>query len=161
MRKGPHLVLYDRSNEERLSALEFGAFKPGTSSQEIIVWLWNKKDFSNAPKATDVRVSALAGNAWAEDIITGKYLKVKSNGVLDPDGVGIVDDAETEFTPIGGSLTDPDYYHLIGDIPSNCARRLFFRIDLPDGFSPLGAPRLLVQVGFLSEPVVWLYAEDS
>lgn len=144
-----------------MSALEFGAFKPGASSQEIIVWLWNKKDFGDAPMATDVRVSALAANVWAEEIISGKHLKVKSDGVLDPDGMGIVDDAEGEFSAVGGSLTDPDCYHPIGDIPSNCARRLFFRVDLPLDFGPAGAPRILVRAGFLSEPVVWLYSDKS
>lgn len=155
------MVLYDRTNTERLSALEFGTLRPDASSQEIIVWLWNKKDFPDAPTGTDVRVSALSGNPWAEGIITGKHLKVKSDGVLDPDSKGIVDDAETQFTAIGGSLTNQTDYHAIGDIPANCARRLYFRIDVPADFVPKGPPRLLVQVGFLSEPVVWLYVADS
>ncbi len=161
MKKGPHLVLYDRTNIERLSAIEFGTIQPDSSSQEIIVWLWNKKNFTDAPTATDVRVSVSAANIWAEDIIENGYVKVKSDGVMDPDSVGIVDDSESEFSSIGGELTDPDAYHEIGDIPSNCARRLFFRIDLPDRFSLNGVPKILVQIGFLSEKVKWLYVSDS
>ena len=59
MKKGPHPVLYDRTNTERLSAVEFGTLRPDTSSQEIVVWLWNKKDFADAPTATD--------EAWETD----------------------------------------------------------------------------------------------
>jgi len=101
MKKGPHLVQYESSNVERLMSLDFGTIQPGSSSWETIVWLWNKKEFSDAPTATDVRVCAASGNSWADDIIDQGYLKVKSNGVLDPDGKGIVDDSETEFSSIG------------------------------------------------------------
>ena len=160
MKKGPHLLLYESSNSERLMSLDFGTIQPGSSSWETVVWLWNKKDFSDAPTATDVRVCAASGNSWAEDIIDQGYLKVKSNGVLDPDGKGIVDDLDTEFSSIGGSLTDSDDYHSIGDIPSNCARRLIFRIDLPLDFSVEGSPSVIVQVGNMSEDVKWLYAAD-
>ena len=160
MKKGPHLVLYDSSNSKRLMSLDFGTIRPGTSSWETVVWLWNKKEFSDAPVATDVRVCAMSGNSWAEEIISEGYLKVKSNGVQDPDGKGIIDDAETEFSSIGGSLTDSDDYHSIGDIPSNCARRLIFRVDLPVSFSSEGEPNVIVQAGNMSEDVKWLYAAE-
>ncbi len=161
MKKGPHLVLYDRTNSERLTGLDFGTLKPDETGWEFIVWLWNKKDFSDTPTAVDVRVSAVAGNVWAEGIIEARDLEVKSSGVMDPDGAGIVDDAATEFTAIGGPLTDTDNYHSIGDIPTNCARRLFFRINLPEGFTVNGSPRVIVQVGYQSEPVRWLFVADE
>jgi len=160
MKKGPHPVLYDRTNTERLSALDFGILRPGVSSQEIVVWLWNKKDFSDAPAATDVRITVVAANKWADEVIENRNIKVKSSGIMDPDGAGIVDDAEDEFTPIGGELTDPDSYHSVGDIPSNCARRLFFRIDTPADMDVEGQPRAIMQVGFMSAEVKWLYASE-
>jgi len=160
MKKGPYMVLYDMSGTERLSGIDFGTIRPGSSSQEVIVWLWNKKGFSDAPTAADVRITVAAANVWAGEIVQNHYIKVKSNGVLDPDGVGIVDDEEAEFSEIGGELTDPESYHSIGDIPSNCARRLFFRVDIPVDLVLNGIPRILVQAGFMSEPVKWLYVSD-
>jgi hypothetical protein len=161
MKKGPHLIMYDSGNDERICSLDFGGVRPGVSSPEVAVWLWNKKDFDDAPTATDVRVCVQAGNRWSEGIVDNKYLSVRSDGVMDPDECGIVDDSEEEFAPIGGSLTNPDDYHSIGDIPSNCARRLFFRIDLPLDFSVNGVPRMIVQVGNLSEKVKWLYMSEE
>ncbi len=160
MKKGPYMVLYDMTGTERLSGIDFGTIRPGSPSQEVIVWLWNKKGFNDAPTATDVRITVAAANVWAEEIVQNRYIKVKSNGVLDPDGVGIVDDEEAEFSEIGGELTDPESYHSIGDIPSNCSRRLFFRVDIPVDLVLNGIPRILVQAGFMSEPVKWLYVSD-
>ena len=133
MKKGPHPVLYDMSGTERITALDFGGIRPGYSSQEIIVWLWNKKDFNNAPKMIDVRVNAIGVNNFGQSVIDSDSVKIKSNGVRDPDGVGIVDDEETQYYTLGGELTDSETYHEIGDIPSNCARRLFVKVDLPEG----------------------------
>ena len=160
MKKGPHPVLYDRTDTERLSSIEFGIIRPGLSSQEISVWLWNKKNFDDAPVAEGVRITAVAANDYADEIVDNRYISIRSCGVLDPDGAGIVDDDEDEYTAIGGPLTDPDSYHLIGDIPSNCARRLWFKIETPAEFSVSGVPRIIVQVGFLSEEVKWLYASE-
>lgn len=160
MRKGPHLVLYDRTCSRRIAGLDFGVALAGGTGRECACWLWNKKDFDDAPTATGIRISALAGSRWADDIIEGKWLGVRSFGVMDPSGRGIIDDNEDNYTPIGGGLLENGSFHTIGDIPSNCARRLFFRLILPQGYSPKGTPRLIVQAGFLSEPVLWLYAPE-
>ena len=160
MKKGPYPVVYNRDNSERISAIDFGLVRPGASSQEIEVWVWNKMNFQDAPAATDVRISVVAGNKWADDLVENKRVSVKSKGVMDPDSVGIVDDSETEFPPIGGGLTEDGDYHRIGDIPSNCARRLIFRLDLPIDFSVEGVPRFIIQAGFMSEKVKWLYVAD-
>lgn len=160
MRKGPHPVLYNRTDTERLSSVEFGIIRPGLSSQEIDVWLWNKRNFSDAPVAEGVRITAVSANQYADEIVENRYISVRSSGILDPDGAGIVDDNEDDYSPIGGDLTDPDSYHRIGDIPSNCARRLWFKIETPPDFSVSGMPRIIVQVGFLSEEVKWLYVSE-
>ena len=153
--------MYDRTNTERMSALEFGTLRPDVVSQEIEVWVWNKKNFDDAPTAVDVRVSVLAANAVADEIVEGKYIEVRSDGIMDPDENGIVDDSESEFSGIGGELTDEDAYHAIGDIPTNCARRLIFRIDPPSELSLSGIPRFNLQIGYFSEDVKWLYVSDG
>ncbi len=160
MKKGPHLVVYDRLNDERISSLDFGTIRTGSSTQELEVWLWNKKDFTDAPSATDVRIAVRAANPYAEEIVENEYVMVKSDGVMDPDEVGIVDDEETEFTSIGGALLDDTKYHSIGEILSNCARRLIFIIDIPGEMEVSGIPSVIVQAGCMSEDVVWLYAEE-
>jgi hypothetical protein len=161
MKKGPYMVMYDRLDTERLSAIEFGVIRPGVVSQEVEVWIWNKKNFDDAPIATDVRVSVLPANACANAIVDGKYIEVKSDGIMDPDNRGIVDDAEEDFTGIGGPLTESGSYHSIGDIPTNCARRLIFRVNAPVGLSLDGIPRFHLQIGSMSEETKWLYAEDE
>ena len=160
MKKGPYMVMYDRTNTERMSALEFGTIRPGEMSREIEVWIWNKKNFDDAPTATDVRVSVLPANSFSEGIIEGKYIEVRSDGVMDPDNMGIINDAEPEFSGIGGELTEPGAYHSIGDIPTNCARRLVFRLDLPEEQVLSGFPRFIFQIGYFSEEVKWLYVSD-
>ena len=160
MKKGPHLIVYDETNEERLSGLDFGAMKSNSVAPEIRVWLWNKKDFSNAPTAVDVRVCVKAANQAGQRAIDEKWLLVQSSGVMDPDGVGIVDDEEAIYTAVGGSLLNVGEYHSIGDIPTNCARGLNFKLAVPDLDEPVGRPRLIIEVGFFSEEVKWLYAED-
>jgi len=154
------MLAYDRDNGERICSLDFGIIESGESSREIEVWLWNMKDHAALPTATDVRISVAATNPYAGDIVDSKLVKVKSSGVTDPDDAGIVDDAETEFTPIGGGLTESGMYHGVGDTPSNCARRLTFRLDLPDGFVVKGRPKLVLQIGYMSGEVKWLYADD-
>ena len=161
MKKGPYIVTYDRTNTERLSALEFGTIRPGVLSREIEVWVWNKKDFDDAPTAVDMRVSVLPANSVSEEIVEGKYIEVRSDGVMDPDSAGIVDDEESEFTGIGGDLTEPGAYHSIGDIPTNCARRLVFRVNPPSDLTVTGFPGFLLQVGYFSDEVQWLYAEEG
>jgi hypothetical protein len=160
MRKGPYLVIYDQTNEERMSGLDFGTILAGNAGQDVVVWLWNKRDFRDTPTATDVRISVAAGNAGSEEIVENRYVSVRSDGVMDPDGVGIVDDAEVDFTPIGGGLLDPDSYHQVGDISTNCGRRLFFRLEIPEGHALKGIPMILVQFGFMAESVKWLYVAD-
>ena len=158
MKKGPCLVIYDQENARRVPAVDFGTVPSGSVGQEIVVWLWNKKEFSDAPTATDVRITAVAGNRWSEEIVESKYLRIKSNGVMDPDGAGIVDDAESEYISIGGGLLDDGDFHRLGDIPTNCARRLFLKLEIPEGMESEGPLRLILQAGNMSEPVKWLYA---
>ena len=158
MKKGPHLVLYERTDTERISSIEFGGLQPDNSSQTIDVWLWNKKNFSDAPTATDVRICAQVIGDGVEGVDYDIY--VKSDGVMDPDGTGIVDDAEGVFSSLGNSLTGSDTYHSIGDIPSNCARRLLIKIEIPQDSEIEGNAVYKIKVGYLSEPVKWLYVED-
>lgn len=68
----------------------------------------------------------LCGKEWVDD----KWMKVRSIGIA---GSGIVDDNESVYTPIGGSTV-----HSIGDIPSNCSRYLYLRVDVPSGATPTG-----------------------
>lgn len=160
MRKGPHLILYNRTNTERITALDFGTLRPNVTSREIEVWVWNKKDFDDAPTATDVRVGVLAANGIAGDIVAGRYIEVRSQGIQNPDGRILDDDIETSFTGIGGELTESGAYHSIGDIPTNCARRLVFRVNPPESFSHAGIPRFHLRIGCFSEDVKWLYVKD-
>jgi hypothetical protein len=158
MRRGPHLVIYDHSNTERLTSIDFGPMIFGENGIEKEVWVWNKKNFDDAPEAQDVRVSVVGGNTSGGQAVEMGYLKVRSSGIIDPDGAEIVDDSEPVFSEVGDDLVSA--YHSIGNIPTNCARRLYFRVDLPEGASIKGIPIVIVRFGFRSDEIKWLYAPE-
>jgi hypothetical protein len=158
MKKGPCIIIYNQSNTERITSIDFGPVMEDESSQEREIWIWNKKNFSDAPAAVDVRIGASACNDCAHELIESGCIMLRSSGVLDPDNKGIIDDAESEFLPLGDNLLT--LYHHIGDIPTNCARRLYLRVVLPEGASTQGAPILILQVGYQSQPVTWHYATE-
>lgn len=161
MQKGPYLVTYDRANDRRITSIDFGAIIPGTTAPEITVWIWNKKDFRDAPTATDVRVSASAANQSAVTIIQNKWLQVRVDGVMDPDETGIENIQEENYTPVGGSVLDPDDFHAMGDIPTNCARAVHFRIAVPEGVVLMSRPVFNIDIGYFSSPVKWLWASEE
>lgn len=153
--------MYDESDNARIVSINFGAVEDGTTSAEIVAWVWNKKNFSDAPTATDVRVSVTPGNSYAEKVVDEKWIYVKSDGIKDPEGRGIQDSLNQDWTAIGGSLLNSGDFLEIGDMPTNCARRLRFRIDIPAGEDTGGFPIVNVEIGFLSEKTKWLWASEE
>lgn len=149
MNKGPLLIAYNHDLTERVTGLDFGSVVPGNlNTQEQIVWLWNMKDFPDALTAARIRVSAVPANESSRELIDLKCLWVRSSGVMDPEGKGIIDDMEEAYSPIGGSLIDPECFHALGDIPANCARRLFFKTAVPIDMVMRGIPRIIIQAGY-------------
>ena len=76
--------------------------------------------------------------AYGKEPAVDSWFKVRSNGVT---GGGIVDDAESTYTPI-----DTANGHEVGDIPSNCARHLYLRCDVPANASSCAAVSIIFRV---------------
>ena len=76
--------------------------------------------------------------AYGKEPAVDSWFKVRSNGAA---GGGIVDDAESSYTPIGTAVG-----HEVGDIPSNCARYLYLRCDVPSDASSCAAVSIVFRV---------------
>ena len=124
-----NLQFYDKTDKVKINTIDTPTtYLNNSNPGEIEIHLWNRKGGKCNFIASDIEINCLnllktissASNFQGQEIIDENLLEVKSSGVI---GTGIVDD-DTVWTPIGkiSKLT-------IGDIPVNCCRKLFFRIN--------------------------------
>ena len=115
--------------------------KVDTLSAVYEAHLWNLKD---GIYGTDI-TSLIAHNVHlvVRDTLALEWIEVKSDGVINPDGLTMTDDAFADFIPIGGDVRLPEWGEevpdkvvKVGDIPPNCARKLYFRVRLPNDANP-------------------------
>ena len=113
----------------------FGLKKSGELSNEFSIDLWNNRNGGKEILLmSEVKIyvvlfdDSYSGGRLEEgqEMVDEKWLEAKSNGVT---GIGITDDSQTVFTPIGGDPTTGGL--AVGDIPSGTARRIFFRLNIP------------------------------
>ncbi len=117
-----NLTLYDTNNEFPIQEINFPAqIRGGTSPSELEFHLWNRKGKEVNYIAKDIKVFVEGGNTNYEgkEIIDNNWVEIKSDGVI---GSGIDDDAFPDFVPITSEGVS------LGDIPTNTARKLFFRL---------------------------------
>lgn len=124
----PSLRFYNPAGDTEQLIHDFGncdagAYKPDANGWEV--WIWNDKGGSlDSDDMTSVKISIRDADGGEIKIWTKQHwVEIKSYGVT---GSGIVDDAMTLFQSVG--LNKP---LSLGDIPSNCARRLFIRCYPP------------------------------
>lgn len=146
----PVVEIYDSADSVVVDLLSLGLLKPGETSAEFIILLWNSRDDAATSLTMDqLYVTAtLADGSYSggedadgAELVSQKWLELKSNGVV---GSGITDDAQSVFTPVGG---DPLTGGLsIGAIPSGTARQLHCCVNIPVDPSTVYScrPRLLV-----------------
>ena len=124
-----NLQFYDKTDKVKINTIDTPTtYLNNSNPGEIEIHLWNRKGGKCNFIASDIEISCLnllktissASNFQGQEVIDENLLEVKSSGVV---GTGIIDD-NTDWTPIGkiDKLT-------IGDIPVNCCRKLFFRIN--------------------------------
>ena len=123
------LVPRDVNNEGIVSFIRFPmqALEP-TDPPEVTIHLWNNKGGSCEKSASDIFISVVnadknisgGSNYEGQEIIDDDLVQAKSDGV---EGSGIVDDAQASWTPIGKTS-----YLSVGNIPTNCARKIHFRL---------------------------------
>lgn len=131
-----NLNFYDSNDEQMIHTLAFPTQPIGqTTPAEIELHLWNRKGKTANWNAEDIEICVKTAldlstgdtDINGQEIVTEALIEAKSNGVV---GTGIIDDEQTAFTPINATGT-----FLIGDIPVNCARKIFFRLKSISGNS--------------------------
>lgn len=127
----PVVTFYENDDIAVINAgnpLAFGNIEVGDAgalpAAQAPFHLWNDKGGGAAATMLMVEVGAKnsAGGNTGE-AIENEYFEARSYGA-----VGCVDDAQSEYTPIGGTT-----YLDIGDIPAGACRYLYLRCNVPVG----------------------------
>ncbi len=160
---------YTTSNIGKVSTI-LSIRLPLEVSNELVYHLWNNQDISPGATLVDIKlgVSCSDGsftgksNAEGQEAVTEKWVSVKSNGAGGNINPPIFDDAQANYKSIGGDLGNPDNYLSLGDIPSDCFRKIFIKIDVPENPETNGPcyPALLVQYT-LEEPSLSSSSQSS
>jgi len=130
----PVVEIYSPSGQ-KIDALDIGLLKLSKTSIEAELVIWNNKaggaihlDMSEI----FIGVSLSNGNFFGgtlqdgQEVVDKKFVELKSSGVS---GAGIIDDAQTVFTPVGGK--PPTNALAVGSILSGTGRHIFLRFNLP------------------------------
>jgi hypothetical protein len=123
------LVFLDKNDELSIWGLNFPVqFLNPTSPPSIELHLWNRKGETIDKIAENIEITVLnygktsVGDTeyHGQEIVDDTLIQARSNGIV---GSGIIDDAQSSWTAIGGSTVLS-----VGDIPIGCARKIFFRL---------------------------------
>ena len=100
-----------------------GSYKPDATGWEV--WIWNDKGGSlSSDDMTSIKISIRDADGGEDEVWTKQHwIEIKSYGIS---GSGIDDDAMMVFQSVGLNKELS-----LGDIPSNCARKLFIRCYPP------------------------------
>lgn len=142
------LSFYDMFDQHRVSGIAWATLIPGETGEEKHLWLYNHRNATEGGIATRLRVGALALSPTGEAICAGMYVEARSDGIAGNPGMQFEDDEQSNFTAIGGSLTEVGKYLDIGDIPPLGGRRIIFRLNLPEPFDTYGPALILLVVGY-------------
>jgi len=148
-----NLVLYDQDDIVP-NALSFEIVPRAGYEAEFVLTLWNNRGLSEGAVAEDVRISVACSNGlfsgqsvyYGQECVTEQWVSARSNGA--GGGQSIIDDSQTIFSDIGGDFGVGANYLAIGDIPYNCWRTLYFRIDVPTTAESTGIIRPLLAVQY-------------
>jgi len=124
----PSPKFYNPAGDTEQTTHDFGSCEAGTYKPDAVgweVWIWNDKGGSlDSDNMTSVRISIRDADGGEDELWTKQHwAEIKSFGVS---GSGIDDDAMIEFKSVGLNKELS-----LGNIPSNCARKLFVRCYPP------------------------------
>ena len=105
-------------------------------TDEVELHLWANKDDDSGGVLENIKLTVACANglfsgqnnSLGQECVTEKWVEVKSNGVV---GSGIVDDANVSFKAIGGGFTNAIDYLSLGNMPTNTARKIFVKFNIP------------------------------
>ncbi len=142
------LSFYNIFDDRRITGLRWSTLKPGETSEEKHVWLYNRRDLTPGSVATRLRISALGLSPAGIAICDATLIEARSDGISGDTDLPFEDDSQSEFTPLGGSLLDSGRYLEVGDLPPGCGRRIIFRLNLPAEFTDYGPAMVLIVAGY-------------
>ncbi len=151
----PVVEVYDGLNQYLLDSLDIGLIASGTTAPEFLLYIWNDKTGGEALKMDSVVVTvSLSDGAYTggtdaagQEAVDEKWFEIKSSGVMGDD---ITDDEQSAFTPVGG---DPSTGGLsIGEIPTDAARILHCRLNVPAQVSTSYNANPRLEIGFNAVP---------
>lgn len=100
--------------------------------------------------ATDVAGDSYSNNTNenGQEIVDEKMVEIKSSGIVGPSA--ITDDAMTSYKAVGGDPNvDVNNYLVLGDIPADSGRVLFFRINVPGDAETQGSVAFRIRIGYV------------
>jgi len=131
----PNPKIYNAADNTEITAINFGTGDAGSyedAEAGVEYHLWNDKGkvLSSSPM-TSVKITARdADGLEVENVTIQHWVEIKSTtivaGVNGGSITGYTDDDMPEFQPVG-----KDNYLAIGDIPCDCYRKIFVRVNIP------------------------------
>jgi len=131
----PNPQIYNAADDAEITAINFGtgdagSFEDAEAGTEYHIWN-DKGAVLGSSKMTSVKITVRdADGLEVENVTTQHWVEIKSTtieeGSDDGDASGETDDNMADFQPVG-----KDSYLAIGDIPSDCYRIIFVRVNIP------------------------------
>lgn len=125
------------------------------SYDEFTFHLWNNKGIFPGATLTNVKLGVACSdgsfsgktNYEGQEAVDEKWISVKSDGAGGNSFDPIVDDANTVFKSVGGAFDDANNYLSLGDIPTDCYRVIYVRLEVPSDAITHGVcyPALVLQ----------------
>ncbi|MCK4328341.1 hypothetical protein KAX02_00705 [candidate division WOR-3 bacterium] len=131
----PNPSIYNAADDTEITAINYGtgdagAYKPSSAGTEYHIWNDKGKVLTSSPM-TSVKVTVRDSDGqWVENVTVQKWVEVKSTTIhAGADGgsiSGYTDDNMADFQAVG-----KDGYANFGDIPCDCYRKVFIRVNIP------------------------------
>lgn len=124
----PEIFFYSSSGST-ITTLSFGDVVAGQQSETVEIQIWNNKGSAfPVDTAKNITITVRNGNVPEfQDPVTRGWVRGRSSGISNPSNQpNFLDDAQETFSVLDGNV-DLE----IGDLPNNCGRTLFFKLDVP------------------------------
>jgi len=138
----PNPKIYNAADDTEITAINFGTGDAGSyedAEAGVEYHVWNDKGkVLSSSTMTSVKITARdADGLEVKNVTIQKWAEIKSTtivaGVNGGSITGYTDDDMPEFQPVG-----KDNYLAIGDIPCDCYRKIFVRVNIPTSALGIG-----------------------
>jgi len=131
----PNPSIWNAANDTEITAINYGTgdagdYKPSSAGTEYHIWNDKGAVLTSSPM-TSVKITVRDSDGqWVENVTVQKWVEVKSTTIhAGADGgsiSGYSDDNFADFQAVG-----KDGYANLGDIPYDCYRKVFIRVNIP------------------------------